>query len=1068
MRKFALLSTALLLFSILVISFVSLSENTASNAPAQPSDQNSVPVVTTPNAVVGLRLDTRLANLPQSAPRPAEPQANAISWVRDPDRQRALLFLTGALVLGLFTGAALRRRPAAQPADREFASLSLPDLGSSSGDTDALIAETAAQHAARTNELEEEITALRDSIQSHEIVQDDNQQRLSEHQATIEELRQELRHTDDLSVSMQRAQQQEKLLAAELDERDDIIDNLHKDIASWQEKLDIRSAEFEELDKQHEHVVQQEQTLADELAEREQTINNLKSDIDNWREEWAARTKHIEELDRQLSTLTADLEKARDDETAAQNAVEELQQAHTALLAEIDVLTPNVALAEDLRQQLEELDKRYDIAMSDKQALEEALDDAVTHAQKIPELETHLDAAREKISEQSTALAETQAQIEELQASFDEVQKQKARSDEQFVQLNCAHSEQSAALNEQMHLLVDAQSAGERQQREIDELQAALDTAQAEAEAHNADALELKKLLNEANADLERKQQEYADTQTELEQQKSEKEELVNHKLVLEEQLSELDTELAAARNNNTELDDRVALLRNDLDQMTGKIHDKNSGISALKNELVDSQKLLDEKECEISELAKQLDEKRDTIAEMNEKIDAANATEARLSSWDNSLQTYKHDLTTKNRLIDDLRDELTLATHTGTLLKAQIRNLDEQLETLFDVQTEAARLNEVNSQLNVDLQKQNEIIENLGAQSQQHDENIDCFDEELQALQREHSQWQQHMEKSALAVRGLQDELADIHTILARLDELMEDELDHEHYSTWTNIADGGSIVDRLVTITGHAKFLRDSLRAATAENEVLLSSQDEMVKLQEHVQLLQQALGDHQYDLQQEITARKQQEQKCQNYRETIVTLETQIADRQSRIDTLTKSTDASEELVDTLRQELQTARVQLDEANANLRSQDQEISQLNGQITAVEAKQQEQTELLKTRTRSIKQHYEQQRHGLIKRYQSTSDQLRRALSGLQETHQELQRKLQEKDARLNKLQQAAEPLPVLTTEYAHGKPADNVPVLSARANRITRQPDKSTADKAPPAVDIPVLRDTVGKDE
>lgn len=974
------------------------------SSPGTDTTTNTDPALRPPG--FALQLDRSLGQTPVAATPSSSRTPSPLDAFRRPVFASQAALLSAALLLGWLAANWLRARPAAPVSTPERPVT--PDLEPSEtlqrqarADREAL-AHVSAQldeaqrllDARSSEDLEsgadvnqEERSALQSVIASRELEVAESRERATLLEHTIEELRQDLsaaeREIEQLDTAQreqleqfeQERRESQQVYSEEFEEYDGVMDSLRMKNEEWRQQLASQSEALHSVEQQlndaqtaHADATRE---LAEVVVEREAHLET----IDGLEKIQASQQEHVSDLLAQLEQLQ-DSERQRLEQEQALTAIQEHSDTQAARIA---TLEQEAKAAAEREQELDALEQRHaslEHAHAELELREEQLhaelkqaQDRAADAESLDHEVTTLNAELERVI---TARDEHIAELSEMHNLFNQAQTRAAQADDLE-----AEAAQRATELEQVTIARDELQAG------LSTLTQVHDTDKARLEQLEQETTDVKHRLDTLLSDLDATRSELDRTQEQLAAVEAEREELQTVKQSLRQQLEELETrehdlrvqfdqttrEHTRLSSENAELTDSIALLREDLADVVRKASERNVEIDELKSELRNREQTLGEKQQRIEELQDRIEQEHIAQESLQQQLESALEFEQKLQTWDSSLQTYRDDILTKNRLIDQLRDAAEASSTDRDQWQTHTEELEEKLKVFVNLQDELNQTREEYAGVGDTLAAQQTELDELLALGQQSDEQLKAHSETLRELENERARWLQTVEQTSRTASELEAELLDQHDVLLTLDEIVSETLAHlgitsEHALLESNSDDPSSTANTLIVRKGKA------LSALATESAERASSVE-----QQHQELMQKVTD---YEL---------------KLNELTHTAETQLTTSREEHDTLSAQLEQAVEHQRKLAQE----HSDMEASNAELRS---ELEERTRTIAALEtehaALKKESEEAQLVLSAELEQQLAQVEHNLQASNQAITqerDDLAAQLEGLVNEHARLE---------------------------------------------------------------------------
>jgi len=512
------------------------------------------------------------------------------------------------------------------------------------------------------------------------------------------------------------------------------INELQLQLAEKQLLADSRGAELDHL---RTTVTELNEQLSEKESNRAQALSLLQSSHSQHSEELAQVTTACDELLRSRTALEVQLDQARSANATLRNELQEAKNRSAELEALLQSSHASRAAIEaeraQLQRDLEEIDALHNRTRADG---------AQELAQVRANLESEISALRSELQQKAWSLAQQQASVENLaQVHREQIRKLEARL-----------SEQQPVAEQQARELEQAVNRAHDLQSQVDELQNALQQAQA-AGARQAEQIrqEYAARLDTVNALLAVKSAEMANSgavQANLEETlHAEVSRLRNEMQSRTAALQSREEELDRVRAEMTSVQNRIV----QLESVTVRTESEAREISQAKSGLED----------ELSALRKELQQKSAAVAQQQAAMDElAERHRSQVEQLEASLSEQRRASDERRREVDQAQAQI-----------AQLHNRIEELQSaLQQAETSANQRTEQlhhEYQARVDalsreLTEHNAQLRDRAAYSSAHEQNLRSEIDRLISEARERNQILQNRNDELVRVKNDLDSLAE------------------------------------------------------------------------------------------------------------------------------------------------------------------------------------------------------------------------------------------------------------------------------------------------------------------
>ena len=882
------------------------------------------------------------------------------------ERQEQQTELQQRLDSGAALNQELRDQLQALQADKAETQAALSDAN---GQINALESELADLRAAQ-HESDQQIQAEQEQQEALRGEREQLQQQLSAEQSQRAELQQRL---DSGDVLNQELRDQLQALQADKAETDAALSDAGGQIGA----LEAQLADLEGARRGIEEQIQAEQKQQEQLrAEREQLQQQLsaeqaqQAELQQRLESGDARNQ---ELNGRLEALQADKAETEQALSGALKQVDDLTVQLETKTAEQAELERQLAGQRDaLQQQLESASARIDELNGQYEALQsqsaEAESDLTDAERQISDLRLQLEAHDSSDSELEQQLAAIQAERSGLIRQLESLQQEKARVDsaltEAMEKIGVLESRLAASDDEGSDLAAEYQQERqaleqrlEQQQSQREELEQRLESQLAGLEQQlsglQSDKVETESALFAANSritelqtQLSEKVDRWRETEQLLDEAKQREDELANQITGVREQKAATESKLAEAEQQYAQLEARLAEHQSSDDDQLARYQEKLASQAAeqtaARAELSDQLSLLQSEKVELAARQRELEQNLATLQSDKDMAEAAfsDATqqigelEAKLAGLQSQLDTATRELSEQVRTDREQADAASLR-----------QQLDEAVAARLEAEADVRRQADLLESLNTSGGDLKAIEAELKTLSDALEESDRAYDEALSQVRRlesERSLQDQEMERleeelkslgaasdpqTAALIEQLRVEKDAAHTEVERLSgEVQEVRSVLAQYVEQIQQSQAGS--DEVEALRAELQLVRERAdedlarmrREAEAAGEADTPSGDrqQVTRLQSELDELQMRIKEQQLSGSAEAAENKALKQEAEAARQTLQEKQGQLEQAEAKARDLQEQVDAGKHEREKIEQALNTARVEVEEAD------------------------------------------------------------------------------------------------------------------------------------------------------
>ncbi|XP_060938561.1 pericentrin [Limanda limanda] len=486
------------------------------------------------------------------------------------------------------------------------------------------------QNAARVNELQEEIAALKETVSNLEILEEEK-----EEQSEVEEVN------------------EETLPSALLQEKNQEIDHLNNEIQRLEQELEITGdnkdieVELEDLRSQVEHLQSEITRVRQDKEEEEERLHEV-----------------ISTLQAELSTLGPNMHEVSDSQDGDSinpspapspepyhDTIQEKDRRGGPSSLKQELSLTHSAASRSLRSRLKATQSQLETAVAEREGLERLLhtqeEEYRGHGQ---ELGRRFRAEKEKVDELQGLLTLKEAQLEEMKAQVEENRDERKSSEEDNAYLTS--------------LVTDLQEVERERLTEIESLKTKEQQMELEME-----------VLGETSLTLERQTQEIRAEVVDMEKMIADEREKIR---ILETQKNELSAESEALRSKEKQLQEETEMLRREVTSLRSLIQDLTVKVREKETNQKETQtEVLTNAEATLAKADTALRQKEDELIRLRAEHQAVRR----------QLTTVKQGLSTSTTRAEKLHEEgrtkdcaLVALETDNQRLKAELRRLQEDL----------------------------------------------------------------------------------------------------------------------------------------------------------------------------------------------------------------------------------------------------------------------------------------------------------------------------------------------------------------------------------------------------
>ncbi|XP_026170864.1 pericentrin isoform X4 [Mastacembelus armatus] len=505
------------------------------------------------------------------------------------------------------------------------------------------------QNAARVNELQEQIAALRENMSALSISKEKDKQ------SEVEETK------------------EETLQSALLQEKNQEIDHLNGEIQRLEQELGT---------------TRNNKALEDELEDLHSQVEHLQSEIARVREDKKEEEERLHEvistLQAELATLGPNLHEVSDSQDGDSinpspapspephhYTTQEQERSRRPNSLKQELSLTHSASSRSLRSRFKALQSQLETAVAEKEALERLL---LTQEEEYrghgEEFGKRLKTVREKADELQSLLTVKEAELEELKAQVEEEKEKRKISEEerdscksQAQELHTLHEEK----NNLSSLVMELQKKEENRVREIETLKTKEHEMKIEMEALRETSLTLEREVQEIRAEVVEMEAVVAEERTKIE--------------TLETMKGELSAECEALRRREVQLQEEIETLRQEVTSMNALIQDLKVQLIEKETSKEEAQKeVLTHAEVTLAKADTALRQKETELIRLREEHQVLRveltAVKQRLSATTGRAEKLHEEGQTKDRALVELETD-------NQRLKAELRLLQEDLAGL-------------------------------------------------------------------------------------------------------------------------------------------------------------------------------------------------------------------------------------------------------------------------------------------------------------------------------------------------------------------------------------------------
>ncbi|MET0102736.1 MAG: SUMF1/EgtB/PvdO family nonheme iron enzyme [Sedimenticola sp.] len=737
---------------------------------------------------------------------------------------------------------------------------------------------------------------------------------------------------EEIEKALQVAEEKAKTLEQSLAQKNDEATGLEETVASLKQQLEGEVAKESELESQHQQALKEAQdALEQERAahqESRQKIETLESDGANLKET--------------LEEAQAEAADAASKVTALEQAGGESETQHAEALAALQKsLDEESSNKGDLQQQLTALREEKEKLEAEAEQKSQSLESDLAGAnEKIAQLETQLNDKEQGAQEQQSQLEKRQQEADEARQQIEALESEKERLQGELDDAAHRASELEAGRVAQEEESVAHQADHEKLVAELrEELAQATtqggeaakrsETLQAEAEGLQEKLTTAETRIGELEQTLAAKagsEEEAAQWQAQIESLKAElqkgEESLkqANEKTgELENQLSERDTEVAALkeqdeslRNELKEAAEAREAAEKSTEELTGQLEARDAEITRLKEQgqqLEESGEALEglRKSLDETTEAREAAEKR--VEELAGQLEARDTEITQLKEQGQQLETSGEELDVLHKELAEAVDARKAAEEAGQMASRQLAELQSGGDELKVLQAELDSLTLALEESDQALDTAEKRVAELESEREELSAESGGAAEQQAALEEEHS-------KRAAAE-------AEVERLTGEAEELrrvMEENVEQIKQAQGIEGEDVESLRTELQLVRDMAESDLKQLRGELEEARAQLQAQGEegdVAQIKSQLVEAQSRLKEMEAGGSEDVAESEALRQEGDSLRRSIDEREHQIARLQSDLRKLEENIEDSNGEVDRLKQALEIAQVEADEA-------------------------------------------------------------------------------------------------------------------------------------------------------